>query len=622
MSESIRATRALAHPVILVSIGLLLVNDHVLKAVAPGWLTGKVSDFAGLAFFPLLVAIVVGPIARRWALPVAVGVTGTWFTLIKTSVVASHATERMVESLTGSPATIVVDPTDLLALPAMATAVWAWNRSVQASPRARVVIVAVAALSVIATSNVEDPSVFRVLVVGDVVVVDSGEYGIEASDDFGDSWRAGSAQEAAALDSSDRLREACSATGELCIRGTDEVVQEKTGDGEWRVGWSFPEERRGFVNRLQVDGRHDFWVSDIAFVESVDGPVAFVAMAEEGLLRRRVDGSWQRDVTGVAPPMYRAGAGIGRETTLGLSVGAMMLVGVAFFLGSRGRSASALERTAVVVGVGASMLAAWIGYVGDIVALLLLPVGAVLVAALSVLTWQAMKSLERMHEAGVALLRPVSMLIVPLVVAAAIFGIAYAWSAGTIERLSSMYLGGLGVTVAGSGVLVGLRRFVEGVAAEQLPSLELDEDGPAGFHTGLGKRLWPAVLLLVVLVLVSPFVVVAGPGRWFIWVVVALRLGTGYLLATWAGADGRVRYGIAGAVLSLLGLFGFALVVAGRLGPDRWSRRLVMLVAAVEVVAWFSGGLLRSSPLLSVGTLLVIGLIEQGARSAAAQPTA
>lgn len=57
MSESIRATRAAAYPAILVSIVLLLANDHVLNAVA-------VSDFAGQAFFPPPVVIVIGPIAR------------------------------------------------------------------------------------------------------------------------------------------------------------------------------------------------------------------------------------------------------------------------------------------------------------------------------------------------------------------------------------------------------------------------------------------------------------------------------------------------------------------------------------------------------------------------------
>lgn len=42
------------HPVALVSLAVLLLNDHLLKAAAPGWVTGKLSDVAGLAFFPFL----------------------------------------------------------------------------------------------------------------------------------------------------------------------------------------------------------------------------------------------------------------------------------------------------------------------------------------------------------------------------------------------------------------------------------------------------------------------------------------------------------------------------------------------------------------------------------------
>ncbi|MCC6617494.1 MAG: hypothetical protein IT341_00485 [Chloroflexi bacterium] len=41
----------LLHPVVLGAIGLLLLNDHVLKTTTPGFVTGKLSDFAGLAFF-------------------------------------------------------------------------------------------------------------------------------------------------------------------------------------------------------------------------------------------------------------------------------------------------------------------------------------------------------------------------------------------------------------------------------------------------------------------------------------------------------------------------------------------------------------------------------------------
>jgi len=42
------------HPVVLGSVLLLFVNDHVLKATSPSWLTGKLSDVAGLIATPLL----------------------------------------------------------------------------------------------------------------------------------------------------------------------------------------------------------------------------------------------------------------------------------------------------------------------------------------------------------------------------------------------------------------------------------------------------------------------------------------------------------------------------------------------------------------------------------------
>ena len=50
------AARSLSHPLALGAIALLVINDHVLKQAVPGVITGKLSDFAGLAFFPLLLA--------------------------------------------------------------------------------------------------------------------------------------------------------------------------------------------------------------------------------------------------------------------------------------------------------------------------------------------------------------------------------------------------------------------------------------------------------------------------------------------------------------------------------------------------------------------------------------
>jgi hypothetical protein len=44
----------LLDPLTLAGVVALGLNDLVLKGRAPGWLTGKLSDFAGLLFFPLL----------------------------------------------------------------------------------------------------------------------------------------------------------------------------------------------------------------------------------------------------------------------------------------------------------------------------------------------------------------------------------------------------------------------------------------------------------------------------------------------------------------------------------------------------------------------------------------
>ena len=45
---------ALLHPVALVSLVVLVVNDHVLKHRTPGWASGKLSDVAILVVGPLL----------------------------------------------------------------------------------------------------------------------------------------------------------------------------------------------------------------------------------------------------------------------------------------------------------------------------------------------------------------------------------------------------------------------------------------------------------------------------------------------------------------------------------------------------------------------------------------
>ena len=148
--------RALQHPVALAALVLLVVNDHILKAASPGWLTGKLSDVAGLVFFPLLVAAAVElasrrDVAARAVAGVAIAV-GVGFAAIKLWSPASdayrvglaalqwpaHALVAVLDSAT-LPAIgrvqLTADPTDLLALPALLVPVWLVRPPRSSAPR-------------------------------------------------------------------------------------------------------------------------------------------------------------------------------------------------------------------------------------------------------------------------------------------------------------------------------------------------------------------------------------------------------------------------------------------------------------------------------------------------------
>jgi hypothetical protein len=123
------------HPAVLSGLALLVVNDHLLKATFPGVVTGKLSDVAGLAFFPVLlwsiVEVLLSTCKRPWGpsrrlLVGCVVVTGLVFSSTKTWPPAAEAYRLALAILKWpvlgelAPVSFVVDPTDLLALPALA----------------------------------------------------------------------------------------------------------------------------------------------------------------------------------------------------------------------------------------------------------------------------------------------------------------------------------------------------------------------------------------------------------------------------------------------------------------------------------------------------------------------
>jgi hypothetical protein len=120
----------------LAALALLALNDHVLKHAWPQpWITGKLSDFAGLFVFPLVLTSLwsVGRVCARklpgaqehdapvrltaGQLRVAVVGTGLLFTAIKLSPCLGDALAGTLESLFPfADFAFVPDPTDLMAL--------------------------------------------------------------------------------------------------------------------------------------------------------------------------------------------------------------------------------------------------------------------------------------------------------------------------------------------------------------------------------------------------------------------------------------------------------------------------------------------------------------------------
>ncbi len=146
------------HPLIIGAAALMALNDQVLKGWGPGWLTGKLSDLAGLAFAPaLLVALVELALCRcglrvgdRRLLLLSIMATGGFFSAIQLDAraasiwtwglgAAQWPLRALLAAAVGGPSPALrpvihtADPTDLLALPALVlplTVGWARGRPV------------------------------------------------------------------------------------------------------------------------------------------------------------------------------------------------------------------------------------------------------------------------------------------------------------------------------------------------------------------------------------------------------------------------------------------------------------------------------------------------------------
>jgi hypothetical protein len=107
------------HPLPLLAVAVLVLNDRYLKFAYPSWWSGKLSDVSGLFFFPLflcaIVCLLMNLRAGRRGLFAAIVATGLIFILIKIWAPATWIYVRGLEGL-GFPSHVTYDPSDLWAL--------------------------------------------------------------------------------------------------------------------------------------------------------------------------------------------------------------------------------------------------------------------------------------------------------------------------------------------------------------------------------------------------------------------------------------------------------------------------------------------------------------------------
>lgn len=296
----------LSDPTFAAAVAVLAVNDHLLKGAAPGWLTGKLSDVAGVFVVAVLTAVALrgGP---------AVVMTAAGFVAIKLSSEAAGWAAPVLGGVTRQ------DPTDLVALAALLPA-WrlmrpraGWDGRSAGRPVVRAGALVAVTLTLSATSCAGNPVVDG-FVVSDGVVVAHIDRPYEgdgspwaASADGGRSWSSAAAPSAPPAAEPN----ACD-TGGRCWRVVQggRQVEEQTAGGAWRSVFRFSaRERKAMQMRAGAcsAGPED-WFAALAVVPRPEGAHVVVAMGDQGVLHRSPAGVWERQAVLDLRPVRSSGS--------------------------------------------------------------------------------------------------------------------------------------------------------------------------------------------------------------------------------------------------------------------------------------------------------------------------
>lgn len=311
--------RCLQHPLSLLSITLLLLNDHIFKVISPSWLTGKLSDFAGLFFFPFVVATALSFLLSRFKLKSrdlgqwAFGFVAIWFLLLKTIPLVNHISITLISKIHGYPVQVLLDASDILALIVLWPSWILWNQASDVKKlRMHYLPLMLAVLASLATS----PALPEVEVVthvmaqnGSFIAFDITNGTRAISEDGGGNW--------ARIDGSqfdefpNELRSLPMVVclpdqQDECYRIDGQKIVEESDDGgkTWEISWQLPPERSTYLERINSDIKLGPY--DLLMIQWENQDYVLVAVGGEGILRKKVPGGeWERvQVRNAIPTPY------------------------------------------------------------------------------------------------------------------------------------------------------------------------------------------------------------------------------------------------------------------------------------------------------------------------------
>ncbi|HEX7744560.1 MAG TPA: hypothetical protein VF462_04780, partial [Micromonosporaceae bacterium] len=358
----------LIHPVTLLGIVVLVVNDHVLKAHYSGLVTGKLSDLAGLVVAPPLLALALMPVVPRrspvLAARAALVLTAACFAAVKASSAGAQVASAAWSVISG-PSVVLADRTDLVTLPAVGLAAWAWTRARRRPPSTAavrrlgvLVVLPVAALAVAATTAPYSPEAVAVgtwrgiIVAGEANAFDRDRQPeVWRLSRDGRVWRLMTPAEQSAFEKelpgrNDTARQRCVPDDPArCYRIVPDhlrVLESADGGATWSTSWQVPDGRRAYLARQQRVLEPGDVVARVSAQAVAVLPVArqghlvVVANGPDGFAVRDTSGRWERVGFGTsehgfespATPLYGEFPVIAPETVLAVLVG-LLVTGVA-----------------------------------------------------------------------------------------------------------------------------------------------------------------------------------------------------------------------------------------------------------------------------------------------------